>query len=81
MIRHNEIGDKELRKQIRLHLVSLGGNLKLKIYGKLDCRSGKRLKKGNRVFFCSDKEAMEQGFRPCGHCMIIEYKKWKHGLI
>ena len=81
MIRHNEISDKELRKRIRLHLISLGGNLKLNIYGKLDCKSGKRMKRENRVFFCSGKEAMERGFRPCGHCMITEYKKWRNGLI
>jgi methylphosphotriester-DNA--protein-cysteine methyltransferase len=81
MIRHTEINDKELRKRIKQNEISFGGNLKLRIYGKLNCRSGKRMKKENRVFFGSEKEAIEQGFRPCGHCMINEYKKWKHGFI
>ncbi|MCE7072741.1 hypothetical protein LZG74_20680 [Dyadobacter sp. CY327] len=31
----------------------------------------------NRVFFNSEKEAMSQGFRPCGHCMREAYLKWK----
>ncbi|MCF2493313.1 hypothetical protein NFI80_06605 [Dyadobacter chenhuakuii] len=31
----------------------------------------------NRVFFNSEKEAMSQGFRPCGHCMREAYLRWK----
>ena len=81
MIRHIEISDNELRKRVRQQAISFGGNLKLKIYGRLNCNSGKRMKKENRIFFRSVKEAEQKGFRPCGHCMIIEYKKWKNGLI
>ena len=81
MILHNEISDSDLRKKIRRHLISFAGNFNLKIYGKLNCRSGKRMKKGNRLFFHSANEAEQNGFRPCGHCMINEYKKWKNGLI
>jgi hypothetical protein len=78
---HVEISDPELHKQIRQQQISLGGNVKLKIYGKLNCRSGKRMKKENRVFFHSQAEAIRQGFRPCGHCLTSDYKKWKYGLI
>jgi len=39
------------------------------------------MKKENRVFFQSEKEAVAQGYRPCGHCMREEYKKWKHEFI
>jgi methylphosphotriester-DNA--protein-cysteine methyltransferase len=35
------------------------------------------MKKENRIFFISEEEAIRQGFRPCGHCMRQEYKKWK----
>lgn len=57
------------------------GNRHLKIYGTLHCKSGKRMKKENRVFFQSEKEAMEAGYRPCGHCMNSAYKKWKDGSV
>jgi len=61
--------------------IYFGGNRKLKIYGTLSCSSGKKMKRGNRIFFSSEKEAVENGFRPCGHCMKDEYKKWKNGFI
>lgn len=79
MIQHTEITNKELRKKIRNSSTPLAGNTNLKIYGKLSCRSGKRMKKENRVFFGSQTEAIELGFRPCGHCLRIEYKNWRNG--
>lgn len=61
---------------------TLGGNKKLKIYGKLDCKSALNwIQKGkyvnNRVFFESEEKAIEAGYRPCGICMKKEYQKWK----
>ena len=61
---------------------TLGGNKKLKIYGKLDCPSAKRwIDKGkyisNRVFFENEEVAINSGYRPCAVCMPNEYKKWK----
>jgi len=47
----------------------------------LNCKSGKRMKKENRVFFSTENEAIKSNFRPCGHCMKTEYKKWKNGFI
>jgi len=81
MIKHSNITTIELHKKIREKIISFAGNEKLKIYGKLNCNSGKRMKKQNRVFFTSTKEATLLGYRPCGHCMRDEYKKWKDGLI
>ena len=81
MIKHKSITTFDLHKLIRKRIISFAGNEKLKIYGKLNCSSGKRMKKQNRVFFTSAKEATEFGYRPCGHCMRDEYKKWKDGLI
>jgi hypothetical protein len=81
VVRHTQISDQELRRQIRRQHICLGGNVKLKIYGKLNCRSGKGMKKENRVFFASPAQAVRQGFRPCGHCLPGDYKKWKNGLI
>lgn len=81
MIKHSEINSLDLQNQIRQKQICLGGNLKLKIYGKLNCKSGKRMKKQNRVFFSSEEEAIEHNFRPCGHCMKSKYKTWKNGLV
>lgn len=63
---------------------SVGGNKKLKIYGKLSCLSAlKWIAKGvyikNRVFFDSEETAIAAGYRPCALCMTKEYKKWKIG--
>ena len=68
-------------KQIRMKQICFAGNMQLKIYGTLHCKSGKRMKKQNRIFFISQNEAVENGYRPCGHCMKSEYKKWKDGII
>jgi alkylated DNA repair dioxygenase AlkB len=62
-------------------MISFAGNSRLRIYGKLDCVSGKRLKKENRVFFVSEASALTMGYRPCAHCMADTYKKWKMELF
>lgn len=83
MIRHFDLGDtnfsrlRALKALINAGKISVGGNLKLKIYGKLNCSSGKRMKFENRIFFTDEREAIEQGYRPCGHCMRNEYLNWK----
>nr|WP_302850443.1 Ada metal-binding domain-containing protein [Pedobacter mucosus] len=56
--------------------ICLGGNIRLKIYGTLQCTSGKRMKIQNRMFFTSEDDALINGFRPCGHCLNQKYKKW-----
>ena len=61
---------------------TIGGNKKLKIYGKFDCKCALNwIKKGyyidNRVFFEDEETAKEIGYRPCGVCMKKEYKIWK----
>ena len=76
MKRHADINDKSVRKQIRQGTIFLAGNSRLKIYGTLKCRSGKRMKRENRVFFESANETKAEGYRPCGHCMRGEYKEW-----
>src|SRR5687767_5398655 len=81
MLSHLEISDQELRNQIRQKQIYLERNDKLKIYVLLKCRSGKRMKKENRVFFRARTEAIRLGFRPCGHCLASDYKKWKNGFI
>ncbi len=77
MIIHGKLIDTDVRALIKAGVITLGGNRKLKIYGKLNCRSGKRMLKQNRVFFSNVYEAKHFGYRPCGHCMRPEYKIWK----
>jgi methylphosphotriester-DNA--protein-cysteine methyltransferase len=83
IITHQEISDSDLRKKLRQKKVTLGGNKKLKIYGTLHCKSGKRMKRENRVFFSSEEEAETHGYRPCGNCMNENYQHWKntHGPV
>lgn len=61
---------------------SLGGHRKLKIYGRLDCRSALRyIAAGQyvqfRVFFRDEPTAIAAGYRPCGICLRAKYLAWK----
>jgi methylphosphotriester-DNA--protein-cysteine methyltransferase len=60
---------------------TLGGNRRLRIYGRLDCASAIRaLPLGyaaRRVFFADESTAIAAGYRPCGICMRQEYARWK----
>lgn len=77
MVLHSRISKTQLYLGIRTEQIQLAGNSRLKIYGTLDCKSGKRMKKVNRVFFTKETEALMQGFRPCGHCMRPQYLLWQ----
>ncbi|MEN7551711.1 Ada metal-binding domain-containing protein [Rapidithrix thailandica] len=77
MIYHKEIHSFDLLMKIKHQELCYGGNQKLKIYGSLHCKSGKRMRRETRVFFASEAEALEEGYRPCGHCMSEKYKQWK----
>jgi len=81
MIRHNDISNEEVRAKIKAKKIHFAGNSNLKIYGILSCKSGKRMKTKNRVFFSSEATAIKNGYRPCGHCMRTAYKKWKNETI
>ncbi|MEP7108628.1 MAG: Ada metal-binding domain-containing protein [Ferruginibacter sp.] len=78
MIRHDSISSFELSSLVRRGLIIFGGNRRLKIYGRLNCKSGKRMNIKNRVFFTAEEEAIAEGYRPCGHCMKVKYKVWKN---
>lgn len=76
MMTHTDIDAVSLREKISNRSIQFAGHRKLKIYGTLDCASGKRMHRGNRVFFTSADEAIQLGFRPCGHCMKEAYRQW-----
>ncbi len=40
-------------------------------------QSDKRMLRKNRVFFSSEEEAINAGWRPCAHCMKDKYIAWK----
>ena len=83
MILHSSLGiekmeiQKNLMRLIKNRAVTLGGYKKAGIYGTLNCRSGKRMKIENRVFFRDEAQAILEGYRPCAHCMPEKYKLWK----
>ncbi len=77
MDNHSALNKQVLYSKIKSKTITLGGNLNLKIYGNLNCKSGKRMKITNRVFFVNAEEANNQGFRPCGNCLRTEYLEWK----
>lgn len=81
MILHEKISDKELLSKIKGRQICFAGNSQLKIYGTLSCASGKRMKRKNRIFFLTEKEAIESNFRPCGHCLKQKYQSWKNETI
>ncbi len=39
-----------------------------KIFGCLNCASGRRMKPKNRVFFLTWQDAIDSGYRPCKKC-------------
>lgn len=70
---------RKLAYLIRSGKVRLGGYQKNKIYGLLNCFSGKRMKIENRVFFKDEQEALQAGYRPCARCLPDAYNIWKSG--
>jgi methylphosphotriester-DNA--protein-cysteine methyltransferase len=74
---NNKKGKQLLHQLIKEGKIVLGGNMSLKIYGTLQCKSGKRMSRTNRVFFSSEKEAIDLGYRPCAHCLRKKYLVWK----
>ena len=52
-----------------------------KIFGTLNCKSGMRINKSNRVFFHTLEDAVSQGYRPCKKCHPItekDFQRIKH---
>jgi methylphosphotriester-DNA--protein-cysteine methyltransferase len=80
IVQHTAISDAGLLSLIKQGKIHFGGNRKLKIYGLLQCKSGKRMKRENRIFFSSIAEAVDENYRPCGNCMREEYRRWKANL-
>jgi methylphosphotriester-DNA--protein-cysteine methyltransferase len=78
MMEHHIIDEQLIHTLIRSKKVQWGGHKKFKIYGLLSCASGKRMKKLHRVFFGTEQEATQLGYRPCGNCLRVKYQRWKN---
>ena len=44
-----------------------------KIFGRLNCKSGMRANKENRIFFAEYEDAIKYGFRPCKICRPVNH--------
>ena len=69
MINDSETNRKDIVRKIKKAAICFAGNSPMKIYGLLYCNTGKRMKTCNRVFFSSQQEAIDNNYRPSGHCM------------
>ncbi|GIS12483.1 MAG: hypothetical protein CM15mP115_16340 [Alphaproteobacteria bacterium] len=76
MIRHDAIDDDDLRRLIVTGHIRYGGNRRLRIYGRLDCALGKRMKRASRVFF-GDADEARRGRFSSWHCLRDDYARWK----
>ena len=78
ILKHADLTDAEVFTKIRRGEIALAGHRPRKVYGRLDCRSGRtKMKRHNRVFFASEAEAIQAGYRPCAVCMPEAYRAWK----
>ncbi|HET9433524.1 MAG TPA: metal-binding protein [Chitinophagaceae bacterium] len=68
MINHNDISSRILFRKIKSKQITFAGNKKLRIYGTLNCISGKRMKKENRIFFLQKKKQLKM---VTGHADIV----------
>jgi Zn-finger domain-containing protein len=72
---------KDGRKTLSPHIGKYagwdGGSKARRIFGTLDCKSGMRMKKENRVFFHSIEDAIKSGYKPCKKCNPISQEKFE----
>jgi hypothetical protein len=77
MLRHAELSPGELLGLLRRGAITLAGHRRGRIYGRLDCPSGRRMRREQRVFFADEAEALALGYRPCGRCLPLAYRAWR----
>ncbi|WP_404382962.1 metal-binding protein [Knoellia locipacati] len=61
---------------------TLGGHRRTKVFGRLDCPTALRwIDRGayvaHRVFFADEDAARAAGYRPCAHCLPLQYREWR----
>lgn len=80
MYHHAHMNPGDFARLLRVGEIGLAGYKRGKIYGKLKCKSGKRMLVANRVFFRNEEEAQQVGYRPCARCMPEAYRLWLSSL-
>ena len=80
LLRHDAVTDAALRARLRDGSLTMAGNRRLKIYGRLDCPAGRRMHRSRRVFFADMASALSAGYRPCARCCQAAYDVWKSAL-
>ena len=80
MVRHDAMDAAALRARLRDGGLTLAGNRRLKIYGRLDCPAGRRMKRGSRVFFTNRTAAelqlhrlRDEGWIDAGTRLVLIY--------
>ncbi|PTX09526.1 Ada metal-binding domain-containing protein [Sphingobacterium faecium] len=87
MIQNIELGDTALDRIVAVNglvkrgMIKFSGDSRSNIYGLINCASGRRTRIKNRVFFKDEKEALDEGYRPCSHCLNEKYRKWKEATL
>ncbi len=74
LLLHDAVTDAALRARLRDGSLTMAGNRRLKIYGRLGCPAGRRM---HRVFFADATAAEAAGYRPCARCCRAAYDVWK----
>ena len=77
LLRHDAVTDAALRARLHDGSLTMAGNRRLKIYGRLGCPAGRRMRRGSRVFFADATAAEAAGYRPCARCCRAAYDVWK----
>ena len=80
LLRHDAVTDAALWARLRDGSLTLAGNRRLKIYGRLGCPAGRRMHRGSRVFFADATAAEAAGYRPCARCCRAAYDVWKSAV-
>lgn len=77
---HDDLSDAEVRRLIQRRRIMLAGNRSRKVMGRLDCSSGRRMHRKNRILFPHAFIGTRSGYRPCGHCCRNAHWRWKRGM-
>ncbi len=77
MFWHCDLTPAQVFGLLRTRQITLAGNARVRIFGRLDCRSGRRMLRQHRVFFVDEAEALAAGYRPCAHCLRPAYRRWR----
>ena len=77
ILRHDAVTDAALWARLCGGSLTMTGNRRLKIYGRLGCPAGRRMHRSSRVFLTDTTAAEAAGYRLCARCCRAAYDVWK----